>query len=430
MRVVVNIVVKELKELLTLQMLVPFLAGMAILFVVGRLMRTERAKITGPTEVVLADRDRTAESRGIIDVLRAERVALVECEGDSTELLAQANALGFSWIVVIPAGLADSVAAMRPAAVDVYNIVRSFSITQAVRGFTLKNILQKVNQQIAARRFERAYPGSAADAATEAVRPREFVAIGDKVARGNADLLMKVVFSQLFLIPIILLMLLIYSSQMIAASVGQEKENKTLETLLTVPISRVSIVLGKMLGAGVVALIISALFIGAMVYYTGSFAADMPNVGSADLSGLAQLDVGLTAQSYVLLGIGLFLAVLCALSLATLLAVFADDAKSAQMTVTPLMMLVMLPYFFTMFFDMGSASVAVKVLIYAIPFSYPFLTPNAVMFGNYGLVFAGYGYMALFATACIFVAARIFSTDRILTAKLRWGRKRRMKAEG
>jgi hypothetical protein len=38
--------------------------------------------------------------------------------------------------------------------------------------------------------------------------------------------------------------------------------------------------------------------------------------------------------------------------------------------------------------------------------------------------------MALFATACIFVAARVFSSDRVLTAKLRWGRKRRIKAEG
>jgi ABC-2 type transport system permease protein len=65
----------------------------------------------------------------------------------------------------------------------------------------------------------------------------------------------------------------------------------------------------------------------------------------------------------------------------------------------------------------------VKVLIYAIPFSYPFLTPNAVMFGNYGLIFAGYGYMALFAAACIVIAARIFATDRILTAKLRFRRR-------
>jgi ABC-2 type transport system permease protein len=246
------------------------------------------------------------------------------------------------------------------------------------------------------------------------------------VAEGNAQLLEGLMFSQTLLIPIVLLMVIIYASQMIAASIGQEKENKTLETLLTVPINRVSIILGKMLGAAAVAVIISVLFTGATSYYMTSFGADeavRESAGKFDTSILAQLDLGMTAQSFAFVGIALFLAVLCALSLATLLAVFADDAKSAQMTVTPLMMLVMIPYFFGMLFDVETASLPVKIVMFAIPFSYPFLTPKAVLFGNYGLVFWGYGYMAAFAAACIVIAARIFTTDRILTAKLRFRRR-------
>jgi ABC-2 type transport system permease protein len=162
---------------------------------------------------------------------------------------------------------------------------------------------------------------------------------------------------------------------------------------------------------------------GAMVYYMTSFATEMPSAGGTGAAVLGELDIGLTLQSYVLVGVALFLAVLCALSLSTLLAIFADDAKSAQMAITPLMMLVMIPYFFTIFFDIEAASLPVKLLVYAIPFAYPFLTPKAVFFGNYGVVFAGYAYMALFASVCILIAARIFSTDRILTAKLRFGKK-------
>jgi ABC-2 type transport system permease protein len=123
--------------------------------------------------------------------------------------------------------------------------------------------------------------------------------------------------------------------------------------------------------------------------------------------------------------VGLFLAVVCGLSLATLLAIFADDAKSAQMSITPLMMLVMIPYFLGIFINIEAASLPIKILMYAIPFAYPFLMPKAILFGNYGLVFFGFGYMALFATVCIFVAARLFSSDRLLTAKLRWLRWRR-----
>jgi ABC-2 type transport system permease protein len=149
----------------------------------------------------------------------------------------------------------------------------------------------------------------------------------------------------------------------------------------------------------------------------------MPEATGVGLSILNQLDIGLTLRSYVMVGIALFLAVLCALSLSTLLAIFADDAKTAQMTITPLMMLVMVPYFFSMFFDVETASLPVRILVFAIPFAYPFLTPKAVFFGNYGLVLVGYGYMAVFAAVCIVVAARIFNTDRVLTAKLRFRRK-------
>jgi len=255
--------------------------------------------------------------------------------------------------------------------------------------------------------------------------------VRDKVVRGNADVLSGLVMSQTFMIPIVLLMVLLYSSQMIAASIGQEKENKTLETLLTVPINRTSIVIGKMVGAALVALVISGIFMVAMVYWTGSLGEEMSApAGAADASALSQLGLTLGPQSYVLLAVGLFLAVLCGLSLATLLAIFADDAKSAQVAITPLMMLVMIPYFLGIFLNIETASLPVKILMYAIPFAYPFLMAKAILFGNYGLVFAGFGYMALFATACIFIAARLFSTDRVLTAKLRWGRRRRMKAEG
>jgi ABC-2 type transport system permease protein len=428
MRVLANILWKEARELLTPQMLAPFLATMVILLVVGKAIRGERERSKGPTTVMVADRDRTAESRRIIDVFKSEDLVVTESEGGSSALLARAKAAGIAWVVIIPEGLADSIAVLRPAEVEVYNIVRSISVTQALRGFAVKTILQKVNERIAAERLERAYPGSDPKAIQSPVRPKQFVMVKDRVAAGSADLLQGIVFSQLFMIPIILLMILIYSSQIIAASIGQEKENKTLETLLTVPISRVTIVIGKMLGAAAVALVISCVFIFAMVYYTGSFAEEMPSAGAGGASILSQLDIGLTLQSYLLVGVALFLAVLCALSLATLLAIFADDAKSAQMTVTPLMMLVLLPYFFSMFFDIETASLGVKLLIYAIPFSYPFLTPRSVIFGNYGLVFAGYAYMAAFAAACIFVAARIFNTDRILTAKLRFGRRRREQA--
>jgi len=431
MRVVVNIILKEARELLTLQMLAPFVGIMVVFLFIGRAIRGERAKSSRPQTVIVADNDRTALSHSVLEALESDKTAIIPAEGNLDELLALARAAGVTWLVVIPESLEYRIQAFETAEIQVYNIVRGFSITQMEKSIKLKSLFDKANERLAQAYLERAYPGTSPENLRNPLQTTEFVVVRDKVVRGNADVLSGLVMSQTFMIPIVLLMVLLYSSQMIAASIGQEKENKTLETLLTVPINRTSIVIGKMVGAALVALVISGIFMVAMVYWTGSLGGEMSApAGAADTSVLSQLGLTLGAQSYVLLAVGLFLAVLCGLSLATLLAIFADDAKSAQVAITPLMMLVMIPYFLGIFLNIETASLPVKVLMYAIPFAYPFLMPKAILFGNYGLVFFGFGYMALFATACIFVAARLFSTDRVLTAKLRWGRRRRMKAEG
>ncbi len=424
MRVITNIILKEAKELLTPQMLAPFVMIMVVFVFIGRAIRGERAKSSRPQSVIVADNDRTALSQSVVEALRSDQTTVIPAEGSIDELLALARATGVTWIVVIPESLEHRIQAFETSDIQVYNVVTGFSITQMEKSIRLKSLFDKANVRLAQANLARAYPGASPENIQNPLRTSEFVVVRDKVVRGNADALSGLVMSQTFMIPVVLLMVLIYSSQMIAASIGQEKENKTLETLLTVPINRTSIVIGKMVGAALVALVVSGIFMVSMVYWSGSLGSEMSTpAGTTDTSALSQLGLSLGPQSYVLLAVGLFLAVLCGLSLATLLAIFADDAKSAQVSVTPLMMLVMIPYFLGIFLNIDAASLPLKILMYAIPFSYPFMMPKAIMFGNYTLVFAGFGYMALFATVCIFVAARLFSTDRVLTAKLRFRRK-------
>ena len=424
MRVVVNIILKEARELLTPQMLAPFVAIMVVFIFIGRAIRGERAKSARPQSVIVADNDGTDISRGVLEALESEKTTVIPARGSLDELLALARETGVAWLVVIPESMESRIRALQTAPVEIYNIFTGFSITQMEKSIKLKAVLDKANERLAQAYLERAYPGVKPENLQRPLVTSEHVVVRDKVVKGNADILSGLVMSQTFMIPIVLLMVLIYSSQMIAASIGQEKENKTRETLLTVPINRTSIVIGKMVGAALVALVVSGIFMLAMVYWTGSLGAEMSApAGMADTSAMTELGLTLGPQSYVLLAIGLFLAVLCGLSLATLLAIFADDAKSAQVSITPLMMLVMIPYFLGVFINIDAASLPIKILTYAIPFSYPFLMPKAILFGNYGLVFAGFAYMALFAAACIAIAARMFSTDRVLTAKLRFGRK-------
>ena len=178
-----------------------------------------------------------------------------------------------------------------------------------------------------------------------------------------------------------------------------------------------------MLGAVVVALIIASIFLFAFGYYMGSFGEFTQAARQIGGNLTEQLGLGIKLESVLLIALSLFLAILSALALATLLAIFSDDAKSAQAAITPLMILCLIPYFFTMLFDIETASLPIKIIVYLIPFSYPFLTPKALIFGNYTMIILGFIYMALFSIVTIIIAARIFNSDRILTAKLRFRRR-------
>lgn len=415
MRALLNVVGKEARELFTPQALAPLLIVVAIYTVIGRAIHSERAKQEGAQPVLVVDRDESGFASAVRGALEQSGFIIIEAGPDTDAALALARDEAISLVVVLPEGLGAAVAGNEPAEVEVYGVSRGFSMTEMVRGERVQALLRALNDDILRGRLHLVWPDADPERLLQPLDIRQFVSVRGRVAEGSPALLGQLVLSQTMMIPIILLMVIIIASQMIAASVGQEKENKTLETLLTVPVSRVTLVLGKMLGAALFALVSSGIFIVAMASFMRGLGADA-GPGGARL--MAELSLQLGGSDWVLLGLGLFLAVLCALALVSVLAIFADDARSAQLATTPVMVLVMIPYFLTMFFDVQSASATVRALVYAQPFAYPFLMPRALMFEDHFTVWFGLGYMTAFAVVMVFIAVRLYSGDRILTARL------------
>lgn len=423
MRHIANIIGKEVRELLTIRLLAPFIGVLVVMFIIGRAIRGERSKSRLPQRVLVAAYDTSAAARDIVLQLASSDLDVATTTAPRESVLARARAELVNTVIVLPEGTGARLDAQDSTPVEVYSVVRGFSATQAMKELKLKELFSRLNSRIARAAVSRALPGRDPQNVIAPLRLRQFTVLRDRIAEGDPDALTGVVMS-LMLIPMVLLMIIIYVSQMIAASIGQEKENKTLETLLTVPISRMTIVIGKMLGAVVVALVTTLIFFGAFSYYAGAFTAmEAPPSSGLGTGMVGQLGLVLTPGALLLVAATLLLGIICALSLATLLAVFAEDARSAQAIIAPVMIFCLLPYFMTIFFDIAAMSLPMKLLLYANPFSYPFLAPRAAVFHEYGPVLWGCLYMAGFAAVMMAIAARIFTTDRIITAKLRLRRR-------
>jgi ABC-2 type transport system permease protein len=75
------------------------------------------------------------------------------------------------------------------------------------------------------------------------------------------------------------------------------------------------------------------------------------------------------------------------------------------------------------YLDFNSLPTALQAIFFAIPYSQPILAAKAVVTGDYLMVILGIVYVAVFTVVIMYVASRLFATEKILTAKLAFGKK-------
>lgn len=218
--------------------------------------------------------------------------------------------------------------------------------------------------------------------------------------------------SQTLMIPIVIMIIIMMVGSIVISSMGSEKENKTLETLLTMPVKRTSIVSGKIVAAAIVGLVYGLAYMVGMSIYMGSMTGSI--TGSSSVS-LEDLGMALGAADWVLVMVSMFLAIVCALGICMILGAFAKNYKSAQTMTMPLSILAMIPMFIIMFTGWYGAGGAIQFITFIIPFSHPMMAMQALMYGDMTLVIGGIVYMAAFAIVSILITVRLYNSDILIT---------------
>ena len=84
----------------------------------------------------------------------------------------------------------------------------------------------------------------------------------------------------------------------------------------------------------------------------------------------------------------------------------------------PINFAAMIPYLLSIMVDIKTLSPVVKYVVYAIPFTHTFMASENVMFSNMSLYWGGFAYQVVFLAVCLFIAMRIFMSDRVFTMSL------------
>ena len=211
-------------------------------------------------------------------------------------------------------------------------------------------------------------------------------------------------------VPIIIMLIIVMIGSIVISSMGNEKENKTLETLLTLPVNRTTIVAGKLIGSTIAGLVMGALYMVGMYFYVSGMSG-----GSSSKVTLESLGLALSITDWLVVVVFMFLAIICALGICMILGAMAKNYKAAQTYIMPISILAVVPMFVTMFSSIDSLPMVAQVLLFAIPFTHPMVIMQNLMFGNTVWIIGGAIYLVLFTAITFYITVKIYNSDILIT---------------
>ena len=405
-----NIIKKEFKELFTLSTLIPIVVIAIVFASVGQTIGSIGESLEEKPVIGIVDMD-DGDFSDIAMAILIEKAEVIYDGNDAEEGLEEARGKNGVALLVIPENFSQNIYANHPGEIEIYWIMKGAGMLDSISSGAVEWLIQSVNQEISKTLIQQdsSFDPALVLAPTQRVETTFFK--GKEIEGLSSSQLGNMLSSQSIVIPIVVMMLIIMAGASVISSMGLEKENKTLETLLTLPVRRSHIVIGKIVGSALVGMIMAAIYMIGFSRYMSSFQISDMN--------LADFGLALGMQDYLLVGISLFVALLAGLSLCIVLGTFAKNYRSAQTLIFPITALAMISSFTIMFKDFDTIPTVLRVLLFAIPFSHPMMAVRALMLDNYVLVIGGIAYAAAFTAIMIAVAVRIFNSDRLLTGSVR-----------
>jgi len=405
-----NIVKKEFKELFTISTLLPIVFVALVFGFVGQMIGSVGESMQEKPVIGVVDMDGGDFSDTAMSVF-IERAEVIYNGSDAEEGLGKVREDNGVALLVIPENFSQKIHANQPGEIEIYWIMRGAGMMDSISSGVVEWLIQAANQEISRKLIQQDSSVDPALVLNPTTRIETTFFKGKEIQGLSPSVLGGMLGSQSTVIPVVVMMLIILAGVSVISSMGLEKENKTLETLLTLPVRRSHIVIGKIVGSALVGMIMAIIYMLGFSRYMSSFQISDVN--------LADFGLALGMQDYLLVGISLFVALLAGLSLCIVLGTFAKNYRSAQALIFPITALAMISAFIIMFKDFDTIPVVLRVILFAIPFSHPMMAMRALMLDNYSLVIGGIAYAAVFTAAMIAVAVRIFNSDRLLTGSVR-----------
>jgi ABC-2 type transport system permease protein len=411
-----TLIKKEVKELLSKSALV-FFAGMALIFIfMGNMVSSSIEESISMPLIAIVDEDASGLSAVMTSALEAGS-EVVYLGSDAEEARAQLEEAGGAAIITVPENFGALIESGKQANVKVLWLMRGAGLTDSISTGSVTMLIQYGANAVSAVLVADYTPLDPQIVLSPVSYSNDTIFKGNLIEDASPDMVSGVLSMKTMFIPVVIMMLIVMGSSSVISSMGLEKENRTLETLLTLPVRRSHIIISKIVGSAVAGIVMGAIYMVGFASYFGSI--------TATAGGLGDMGFTLNVLDYILIALSLFAALLAALCASIILGTFASNYRSAQTLTYPMIGLAMLAMLMTMMLDFNTLSLPLRIVVFLIPFSHPMIAMKELMVGNYLLVGAGIGYLVLITGLLVMIATRIFTSDRVVLG-MSFKRKKRL----
>ncbi len=409
-----NIIRKEIKELLTPALILP-IVFIAILFgSMGNAIGGIEDQLAEPPVIGIINEDQGPLATVATEVLNQSSIIIFNGTSlaDKSAGIAAVQEYEGEALIIFPQNFTTQILNEKPGTIEIYWIMQGAGILDSISSSSIEGLIGSIRWHISRTLIEANTSINATIALSPLMRTETTEFKGIEFPDISPGVIMGILSQQSILVPLVIMMILIMAGNIVITSMALEKENKTLETLLTLPVKRVYIVAGKIIAAALIGLMLAIIYMAGMSNYFASF-----QFGGTGATG--SFTLALSTTDMILIGISLFIALISALSLAMLMGTMAKNYKNAQTLTFPLTLLALFPFFITMFMDFDTLPLVLKGIVFAIPLSHPMLATRALLFDDYLLVIGGIIYVSIFALITIYIVVWVFRTDKLLTGSTR-----------
>lgn len=438
-----NLLKKELSELITKQAIISMVFVLVLFVFMGQIMGHSMKEGFDTSTLNICIKDNSDFTENVIDRIKADETTelnIVDIRSDN--YCDELERLDLKYVVIIPEGYGDTIVNEKKPGQLIFASKVSLGFSAAMSSISSSDAVSTIVDHSADEAMESIYGLTAEDVSliTSPANTVEFSAANGKSAEVSAAAVSSIVMMESMIAPFAIFFLLLLASQMIMTAISTEKIDKTLETLLSTPVSRMTVLTAKMVAA-IISALLNAVFmiVGFGIYMVSIMGGAMSGAtnGSANISDIAgmtnvpdtgaltdvlstadaisQLGFSLSGMDILLFGLQLFLTLAIGLSISLILGAAATDVKSVQTLVMPIMIAVMIPFFVTMFMDFGEMPVAAKVIMFLIPFTHSYIALTNLLSGDMIMYWGGLAYQIVFFAVCMFLAVRMFTSDKLFT---------------